>query len=120
MATLLDFFKKIPSKKVTKSSPILADTAEATISTSPREKAKVFTPKLTKENRKLSGEEESINSHVSNGGLHEVNNNTNELRNNSLKQELNRKRTISEENSDDDDVVTGRKVSTSLFKHVYF
>ena len=105
MATLLDFFKKIPSKKPTKSSPIAADTAEGVKSTSPQEKAKVLTPKSGKEN-KISEKVNSI-SHVQNGGLSKC------LESDLPKEDLNRKRAMSDEDSDEDEV-TGRKVSNAL------
>ena len=110
MATLFDFFKKIPSKKPTKSSPIAADTAEGVKSTSPQEKAKVLTPNSAKENKKISTKVEK-KSHVQNGVLEDGK--AEGLENDSPKQDLNRKRAMSDEDSDDDDV-TGRKVSNIL------
>jgi hypothetical protein len=113
MATLLDFFKKIPSKKPTKTSPVAADTAEGVKSTSPQEKAKVLALNSGKENKKLSAKVDK-NSHVPNGGLARKG-----LDSDSPKQDLSRKRDISDEDSDDDDV-TGRKVSIfDIRKFIY-
>jgi hypothetical protein len=114
MATLLDFFKKIPSKKPTKTSPVAADTAEGVKSTSPQEKAKVLALNSGKENKKLSAKVDK-NSHVPNGGLIARKG----LDSDSPKQDLSRKRDISDEDSDDDDV-TGRKVSIfDIRKFIY-
>ena len=114
MATLLDFFKKIPSEKATNSSPIAADTAEGGKSTSPQEKAKVLTPNSGKINKKISVKVEK-NSHVKNG---ESGQEPKGLENHSPKQEMISKRAISDDDSDDD--VTGRKVSDILHKHHLF
>ncbi|XP_028406070.1 DNA mismatch repair protein Msh6-like [Dendronephthya gigantea] len=108
MATLLDFFKKIPSKKHTKTSPIVADSPGDVKSTSPQEKAKVFTPKGGKENLELIAKRES-KAHVGNSCEDES------PGSGSAKQDLNDKRAISDENSDDnsdDDAVTGRKFNS--------
>jgi hypothetical protein len=112
MATLLDFFKKIPSKKSTTSSPTAADTAEEVKSNSPQEKAKVLTPNTGKKTQKNSVKVNN-NSHVGNGEL--VHHKRKGQENNSPKEDVMKKRAISDEESDDDDV-TGRKVSEILHK----
>lgn len=101
MATLLDFFKKIPSKNTAQSSPAQGDTADVRKSTSPGEQAKVFTLNSGKENKKISPSFER-NSHVR------------VIENGSPKQSLSRKRAESDKDSSDDDEVTGRKVSNNL------
>ena len=106
MATLLDFFKVIPSKKATKSSPVSADTAEGVKSTSPQEKAKVLTPISGKKNKEVSEKVKST-SHVQNDALSKG------LGNKPREEDLNRKRAMSDEDSDEGEV-TGRKVSVVL------
>lgn len=104
MATLLDFFKKIPCKKAEKNSPAAGDTPGKVKSNSPKENAKDFASEIGKKNGELDKKSFDSSTVLVNDECEHVAS--------LASRDINRKRTFvaDEDEESDNDEVTGRKV----------
>ena len=105
-STLLDFFKKLPSKKAEHTSPTTGDTAAKKKSDSPKENAQEFASKKPTKSNQNGDVQPASSKHVE--ALDEVKDEHAENGNS-------RKRSPCSDDEDlEDDEVTGRKVSSEI------